>query len=61
LAKKRAAVEGLKLRKRPRQKRSENTVAVIVEAAARILERYVIDAFPDGCGISRLIGYAKIM
>jgi AcrR family transcriptional regulator len=45
MIKKRTATEAVKLRKTPRQKRSADTVAVIVEAAARILELNGFDGF----------------
>lgn len=45
MAKKRAADEALKPRKRPGQERSAATVAVIVEAAARVLERNGFEGF----------------
>ena len=45
MIKKRTSTEAVKLRKKPRQKRSADTVAVIVEAAARILERDGFDGF----------------
>jgi len=45
MANKRAAVEVIRLRKTPRQKRSTETVAVIVEAAARVLELNGFEGF----------------
>jgi AcrR family transcriptional regulator len=45
MIKNRTATEAVKLRKTPRQKRSADTVAVIVEAAARILELNGFDGF----------------
>jgi AcrR family transcriptional regulator len=45
MAKKRTATQPVKLRKTPRQKRSADTVAVIVEAAARILEQHGFEGF----------------
>jgi AcrR family transcriptional regulator len=45
MAKKRTATQPVKLRKTPSQKRSANTVAVIVEAAARILEQHGFEGF----------------
>jgi Bacterial regulatory proteins, tetR family len=45
IVKKRTAVEAIKPRKKPRQKRSADTVAVIVEAAARILETNGFEGF----------------
>ena len=45
MVKKRTSTEAVKLRKTPRQKRSADTVAVIVEAAARILERNGFEGF----------------
>jgi AcrR family transcriptional regulator len=45
MAKKRTAKEVVNVRKRPGQKRSADTVAVIVEAAARILERNGFEGF----------------
>jgi AcrR family transcriptional regulator len=45
MAKKRSATQAAKPRKTPRQKRSADTVAVIVEAAARILERDGFEGF----------------
>jgi AcrR family transcriptional regulator len=45
MVKKRIAVKAIKLRKTPRQKRSADTVSVIVEAAARILELRGFDGF----------------
>jgi AcrR family transcriptional regulator len=45
MVKRRAAVEAIKPRKKPRQKRSADTVAVIVEATARILETNGFEGF----------------
>jgi AcrR family transcriptional regulator len=45
MAKKRTDTQPVKLRKTPSQKRSADTVAVIVEAAARILERDSFEGF----------------
>jgi AcrR family transcriptional regulator len=45
MTKKRTSTEAVNLRKTPRQQRSADTVAVIVEAAARILERSGFDGF----------------
>jgi AcrR family transcriptional regulator len=45
MVKKRTAAQAVKLRKTPRQKRSADTVAVIVEAAAHILERDGFEGF----------------
>jgi AcrR family transcriptional regulator len=45
MIKKRIAKEAVNPRKRPRQKRSADTVAVIVEAAARVLEGNGFDGF----------------
>jgi AcrR family transcriptional regulator len=45
MTKKRTLIKETKPRKLPRQKRAEDTVAVIVEAAARILERDGFEGF----------------
>ncbi len=45
MTRKQAATEALKLRKTPLQKRSAETVAVILEAAARILEQHGFEGF----------------
>ena len=45
MTKKRAAVKAITPRKQPRQKRAEDTVAAIVEAAARILETKGFEGF----------------
>jgi AcrR family transcriptional regulator len=45
MVKKRTAKDAVNLRKTPRQKRSADTVAVIVEAAARVLERSGFEGF----------------
>jgi AcrR family transcriptional regulator len=45
MVKKRTSTEAVNLRKTPRQKRSADTVGVIVEAAARILELNGFDGF----------------
>ena len=57
MVKKRAAVEAIKLRKTPPQKRSADTVAVIVEAAARVVELNGFEGFntnavAEGAGVS---------
>jgi AcrR family transcriptional regulator len=45
MVKKRAAAQAIRLRKTPRQKRSADTVGVIVEAAARVLELNGFEGF----------------
>jgi AcrR family transcriptional regulator len=45
MAQKRTSVKAITPRKMPRQKRAEDTVAVIVEAAARILEKNGFEGF----------------
>jgi len=57
MIKKRHATEAVKLRKTPRQKRSADTVAIIVEAGARILEldgfdRFNTNAIAEKAGVS---------
>jgi AcrR family transcriptional regulator len=45
MVRKQATIEALKPRKRPLQKRSAETVAVILEAAARVLELHGFEGF----------------